>query len=1392
MPTLNHLTQRLYRYPNRHLRLSCLRASSTIVALLSMFVFTTSDLGTNHLYASELPQRINFKNILANKDIAIGEVEAILQDHEGYIWLGGRNALLRYDGHNFEQFYIADESGLNSPKPAIHIIDLFEDSRKRLWVGTRTGVVYLDRKQQALRKLKNNNNIDTANTLFESSSGEILVGHYQGISAINPETLTSTYIDIPFNASHKLRNIVVYDIISAGDNQHFWLGTNKGLSKLHWESKTFQHFTPNPQKLNSSADNAVRIIAQGIHKNELWLGVHNGVYRYLIHNNTFRQYMHDPSDRFSLGGNLTQSIVTDSLGLTWIGSDGGGINIYNRHNDRFAHFRHQETVKESLASNSIVAIYEDRNQDIWIGTYPEGVNFFDRSSTAMLLYSRDKLNSNTIPHNSILTIQEDQKGNLWLGTDGGGLSYFNRESQHFTHYTKENSALGSNGILDSAIAQDGTVWIGTWASGINRFNPETQQLEQLPFDKELNSQGNGNYNALNAESVWSIREDKTTGELWIGTHTGGLNRYNPKTGVFTAYTQDDSALASQLVWTTYEDSQGRFWVGTADGLSLFNRKTGKALNFRTRDNRSGLSNNSVLSIYEDSMNRLWFGTDEGLNLLDEKKQTFTVFGKKDGFAEEGIRSIVEDKSGDLWLSTNNGLVQFNPDTKTVKNLQRYGGENIGGFNTNAAILSQRGEFITGGVNGLRIINIPELGINEIAPSVVLTGFNVFTKPVQINDESGLLKQAINYTPAITLSHKETMFSFDFSALNYRDSDRNQYAYKLKGFDKHWREVGNQNSAIYTNLDAGTYTFMVKGSNNDGIWSKHPKTISVIQKPPPWQTWWAYALYILIAFNMIGQFIYRQLKKRKSIENQNRILESRIAERTQELASKHNDIKAMLSNMRQGLFTIKIDGNIHPEYSSYLEKIFHTSNIADSNATELLFQNAVINSDNLNQGIEAINAILGEDEISFISNSHALPTEYCIIHNNAEQHLSLAWDPIVKGDIIEKLMVSVRDTTQLKIMEAAAANQERELSIISQLIPIPDRKYQSFKQTTASFIKENREIIKSYDKSPEVIAQLFRNMHTLKGNCRTYGFSYLSEVIHNTETTYDNLRKFEHYAWNKDALLKELDSAEKAVIEYHKIYHGILRRGSNGDQCHSLIDTQTLESIRNLIHQASQKMANLNKMTELQSAKILLDIALSEPLSGVLEDIIHTLPATAKKLNKKTPDIVIDDSNIRINTPAYELINNVFTHILRNSLDHGIEPPEERLAKAKPAAGRICIESECQQRQLLLRISDDGRGIDINRLFTKGKKMGQWSDHDAPSSQEIADFIFVSGASVKDTVSAISGRGVGMDAVKSFLKKAGGDIQLQLLKESPSKEGYIPFEFIIYLPESTFVEIRYAF
>ena len=421
---------------------------------------------------------------------------------------------------------------------------------------------------------------------------------------------------------------------------------------------------------------------------------------------------------------------------------------------------------------------------------------------------------------------------------------------------------------------------------------------------------------------------------------------------------------------------------------------------------------------------------------------------------------------------------------------------------------------------------------------------------------------------------------------------------------------------------------------------------------------------------------KNIHMREEIEEYNRSLEEKIKERTAALQEKTNDIMSMMENMHQGLFTIVQGGTIHPEYAAYLEAIFETKSIAGRSYMDLMFANSDLGSDITNQVETAVSCLIGEDEMMYDFNSHLLATECSIkLPSGKEKIIELDWDPIIFDEVIQKLMVTVRDVTELKALQKEAEAQKRELEIIGEILSLEESKFNQFIDSANKFTTENRAQIEANEaKDLDVIALLFRNMHTIKGNARTYGFKYITDVVHEAEETYDKMRKDEEYAWDKVRLIEELDAVEEKISLYSRMATEKLGRGeSAGDTQQTLSQDMVDRIVKNF------RDIDLSDVPEPARNKLQLAIANvsamnTESFDSALSEILKALPNMAQELGKVSPQLSIDSAHVRVKPTTTSILNNVFSHLIRNSMDHGIEPAEERESKGKNAQGTIAFEA----------------------------------------------------------------------------------------------------------------------
>lgn len=513
--------------------------------------------------------------------------------------------------------------------------------------------------------------------------------------------------------------------------------------------------------------------------------------------------------------------------------------------------------------------------------------------------------------------------------------------------------------------------------------------------------------------------------------------------------------------------------------------------------------------------------------------------------------------------------------------------------------------------------------------------------------------------------------------------------------------------------------------------------------------------------------------------------------------KSADIQAMLHYIPQGILTIGAGNTVHPEFSQHLRHVLETEDIAARPVIDVVFGGTDLGADALNQVDTALGACIGEDAMNFAFNAHLLPREVVkTLPNGQRKVLDLNWSPITdEQDVTLRVLLCVRDVTELRALAQAADAQKRELSVIGEILAVPQDKFQDFASSAHQFLRNNEALIRN---APEddvaranTVGLLFRNMHTLKGNARTYGLLHLTHVVHQAEQSYDQLRHTPDQ-WDADRLLAELAQVDTLLQDYVHINDVTLGRkdpGRRGDGTHFLMapkDTVTnlLKTVTLAEHGDGPQQAQALR----QVRRVLRELD-SEPLPAVLAPLLNALPSLAQELGKEAPHCTIEDHGVRIQTPWSDLLRNVFMHLYRNALDHGLETPAQRLAQGKPAAGQIHLGAQLNADTLTLVLRDDGRGLPLQAIAAKAQQQGLLPAGSDLTAHNVAQLVFAPGFSTASAVTEVSGRGVGMDAVKGFVEAEGGSLVLALqgAAAGPVLPEFCAFDITVTLPAHVAVQ-----
>lgn len=825
---------------------------------------------------------LSFVHYGTAQGLSHSNVICTIQDSRGFMWFGTREGLDRYDGYSFTVFKnkIDDNKSL-----ANNLIQgIVEDAQGYLWIGTwGGGVDRFDRNTEQFTHFQHNPadpsslSSNVVLCLLLDSHGRLWVGTDDG--GLNRMDAPGKFTHFVYDRydDRSLSCNSVKGLCEDADHR-IWVATlGGGLDLLEEKTGTFKRMM-HTRRPESIGNNQVACVFEDSHR-RLWVGTYGGLD--LLDRNTgrFIHFGRKGRDTTGLGSNTINSLGEDGEGNTWIGTENDGLVILDTANV-FHHYLHDDVDPSSIGTNSLYGIYRDAKKNMWIGSFAGGLDFVNWDNRKFQHY-RHTASPRSLSDNHVLCIYEDHQNQLWIGTDGGGLNLFDRKTEQFTHYKHipgDAATICGNYVLRVLQDYEGNFWVGTWADGLTIFNPRAKTYMHFRNDPE-------DPHSLSSNNAWAFFEDRNH-RMWVGTYGGGLERYDPATHSFIHYQHhedDPNSLGNDKIHALLQDSKGRMWIGMdGGGMDLFDPLTGHFAHYRHTAATNSLCSDYVNNITEDKWGNLWISTTEGLCRYQVNANLFTTYTTRDGLPDDVIFGVLEDSTDHFWISSNKGLCRFDPRHRHAQNFGVADGLQANEFKEQAYCASRSGVFYFGGVNGFNVIPPYDIKAEPYDPPLVMTGFQVFNREVPIGggeDDAGSLARSITETQKVKLPYKSSVFSFSWATLNYTDKGKKQYAYMLDGFDKSWNYVGSERSATYTNLDPGTYTFHVRGLNNDGEWSNKVLNLQLVITPAFWMTWWFRLLAVLLVFG-IGVYLYRL--RIDTINSAKRELERQVQERTERL------------------------------------------------------------------------------------------------------------------------------------------------------------------------------------------------------------------------------------------------------------------------------------------------------------------------------------------------------------------------------------------------------------------------------------------------------------------------------------------------------------------------------
>jgi ligand-binding sensor domain-containing protein/signal transduction histidine kinase len=843
------------------------------ISTVICFVMTISAIPSITV-AATAEEGLAFEDITTKDGLSHNFIWAIEQDHYGYMWFGTANGLNKYDGINFDIYKY--DSSVDKTISSSDIRCIYETSGGQLWIGTQNGLNLFNRETETFTSYLNNPDdpLSISNSciaiIYEDSAHNLWIGTNYGLNLFNCENGTfSSYLNNQDNPDSISGNFIT--AIYEDSAHHLWVGTSKGLNLFDYTDGTFITYFSNPDNPGYLSDSYITAIYEDS-DGTIWIGTGNGLNRYNGDINTFITYTSDSQDQYNLSDNFITALCEDNNGYLWVGT-GNGLNRMDKKAGTFLSCFSDINNPSSLNNNHITSVFNDHENIMWIGT-SFGINILNFNKQVFKYYTGSLYKS------TISGICSNDGVNLWIATNDG-IVELNSENKTIENiYT---DILWRQGIYSHisnvlCIGKDGSLWFTGDNLGLARYNPVTDITTYYKYDPDNDA-------SIPNGTIVSLYADHN-GIIWIGTESG-LCSYNPdidKIKRFTGNSNYAQELSKGYITVTYETSDYNLWFGTYNGLYMLNTSTDKITLIAGEGSAIDLSGNTVFSICESSDNKLWIASTAGLHCYDLNIGDFVSYGISTDMLKDWVFGITEDNEGDIWVTFRQGLGKISVKDNTYTSYYVKDGLKNDSFCVGACYKTENGELFFGTLNGLVSFHPEDIKENTESPRIVINEFSL------INGEM-TFEEPVEDIRELKLAYAQNSFSIDFVALSYNSPRDNIYAYKLEGFENNWNYCNAEESFTkYTNLNAGEYTFIVKGANSAGVWNEEGVSLKIIVEPPFWQEWW----FILSLLVLVIFFIIMAIKVRTHVlSSYAQKLEFKFEERTAKLVKTTKDLKRQM-------------------------------------------------------------------------------------------------------------------------------------------------------------------------------------------------------------------------------------------------------------------------------------------------------------------------------------------------------------------------------------------------------------------------------------------------------------------------------------------------------------------
>lgn len=810
-----------------------------------------------------LPVRL--EAISARHGLPNKTVNALFQDHLGFIWMGTPAGLSKYDGYTFQNYtYFRTDSLSGAAIPvSLQINAIAEDPHGNLWIGCGFAgpgeplLLHFDRETEKLTEILLSEDISSA---YKAIEDVFVGGGYVWFTAFElyrlklPSVESAAYSNLKKDLVHLdygmpgqqyNRYINIYE-----DSQgRIWSPTLQGVLKWTPVVDTFEFVQLSPAPDEQTITNLFYHHILEAENGWFWaFPVKDFIIRFHAESGSKEVIPREP--RY-LG---TESARTRS-GTLWFGRRPGlgGLTVFDPAKRRFTGIDPRVDDLLFLPNTRVLSMLQDYSDNVWIGTEYGPLLKYEpqRDQFHWVQFQANK--KNVLSHNVVTGIVQDDRGQYWISTYGGGINLWDRRRNSITHLRAQSGELEGlqmDNILGLEVADDGKIWFGEGFYA-GSYDPNTGKFSHKPA-------GGG--------TIFTIYEDAGH-RLWLAKDTGGMGWYDPQSGQIVAVNlpnpEDTSQYLIKRPRNIYQDRLGQLWISTFEstdsGFLRFNPETKEVEVFDFPEAKA---------FYEDRNGYLWIGTVGGLYRYEPETGDFLHYREEDGLSSNFINAIQEDNRNCLWLATENGLSRFDPKTESFRNYFQSDGLPANEFNT-STYKNQEGELFFGGNFGLLYFHPDSIRDNQIPPKIAFTAVDLFGKRMAI-DKDGPLDRHPSLTPQLRFAHWQNDLTVHFAALHFKNPAKNRYRVRLENYDPEWRDIGTQNFANYTNLDPGHYTFHVRAANSDGIWNEAGIELNITILPPWYWNGWSKMLYLLLLTGIIIGVYRFQLNRRLALAEAGRL------------------------------------------------------------------------------------------------------------------------------------------------------------------------------------------------------------------------------------------------------------------------------------------------------------------------------------------------------------------------------------------------------------------------------------------------------------------------------------------------------------------------------------------